>query len=123
MPVVFACAGSSPAGNLAWRVAKELERWGVADMSCLAGIGARKPAFLRKLRGREVWVIDGCPIHCGLGIFDMVDHPLTHHIRLADFGVKKQTPFDEDNGVAQLASRVLERIQHAAVGQTPRPVW
>ncbi len=113
-PIVFACAGSSSAGNLSWHVAKELERRGVAEMSCLAGIGAHKPAFLRKLRDREVWMIDGCPIHCGAGIFDLLDQPPAHHIRLADFGIKKQEPFNEQNDVAELASRVLEQIQHTA---------
>jgi uncharacterized metal-binding protein len=111
-PVVFACAGSSPAGNLSWQVAKELERQGAAEMSCLAGIGARKPAFLRKLRDRQVWVIDGCPIHCGAGIFDLIDRLPDRHIRLADFGVKKQQPLEEPHAIAQSAQRILDDLRN-----------
>lgn len=89
IPIVFACAGCSFAARLSWDLAKALDRRGVAEMSCLAGVGARKPAFLRKLVGRPIWVIDGCPIECGLGIFDLIDYKIDRHIRLAELGIKK----------------------------------
>jgi len=88
-PIVFACAGCSFSAKLSWELAKEQDRRGIAKMSCLAGVGARKKPFLNKLRDREVWVIDGCPIECGLGIFDLIDTPVDRHIRLADLGIRK----------------------------------
>jgi uncharacterized metal-binding protein len=39
--VVYACSGCSDAGELANRIARQLTREGVAEMSCLAGIGGR----------------------------------------------------------------------------------
>jgi len=108
-PIVFACAGCSFAAKLSWELAKELDRRGIAEMSCLAGVGARKKPFLNKLRDREVWVIDGCPIECGLCIFDLIDTPVDHHIRLADLGIKKNA--DPKGGVDMdgLIHRVVEQ--------------
>jgi len=53
-PIAFACAGCSFAAKLSWELAKELDRRGIAEMSCLAGVGARKKPFLSMLRDREV---------------------------------------------------------------------
>lgn len=89
IPVVFACAGRSDAAELTWKLARELDRRGLAEMSCLAGVGAGKAPFLRKIQNRSVWVIDGCPIECGLGIFALRDLPIARHIRLHDLGLRK----------------------------------
>lgn len=92
LPLVFACSGCSSAGQIANHLALELDRRGVAEMSCLAGIGAAKPHFLRKLHDRPVWVIDGCPIECCQGVFDQADEHVDRNIRLYELGVRKNTP-------------------------------
>lgn len=74
-PVVFACSGYSPAGQLANQLALELDRRGIAEMSYLAGLGAEKPAFIKLAERRPVWLIDGCPIECGTGIAGKVHRP------------------------------------------------
>lgn len=107
-PIVFACAGCSFAARLSWDLAKALDTRGIAEMSCLAGVGARKPAFLRKLQGRPVWVIDGCPIECGAGIMDLVGTNVDHHIRLADLGFKKQHEPADGVDMDALVDRVLQ---------------
>lgn len=106
-PIVFACAGCSFVARLAWELAHELDRRGIAEMSCLAGIGARKKVFLNKLRDREVWVIDGCPIECGLGIFDLIECRVDRHIRLAEFGFAKHIEPEGDIDMDALIARVL----------------
>jgi uncharacterized metal-binding protein len=110
LPIVFACSGCSSAGQLANQLAVELDRRGIAEMSCLAGIGANKPHFLKQLVGRQVWIIDGCPIHCSLGVFDQVHEQATVHIRLHDLGVRKNAPLPEGPALEQLIDDVL---QHA----------
>jgi uncharacterized metal-binding protein len=60
-------------------------------MSCLAGIGAKHPTFLRKLEGRESWIIDGCPIECSRGVFKQVDRPYARHIRLHEWASRSTT--------------------------------
>jgi len=110
-PIVFACAGCSFAAKLSWELAKAMDRLGVAEMSCLAGVGAQKKVFLNKLRDREVWVIDGCPIACGLGIFDLIGHRVDRHIRLADYGFRKNEEPDGGVDIDGLVDRVLEGVQ------------
>ncbi len=117
IPVVFACAGRSDAAELTYRLARELDRRGHAEMSCLAGIGAAKKPFLNTIRNRPVWVIDGCPIECGLGIFDLQKLPVTHHIRLVEFGFRKGdidlSTVDMDDLIARILTHVRSAPAHA----------
>src|SRR5690349_7987288 len=84
-PLVFSCSGCSLAGKLADERARDLDRRGDAEMSCLAGIGARRPSFLAELKNREVWVIDGCALECARGVFEQAGqaHAITKHIDAA----------------------------------------
>jgi len=107
LPVVLACAGCSNAGRLSYDVARAIDAWGVAEMSCLAGVAARKPNFVKQLRDRPVWVIDGCPIECARGVCDAVGQPIEAHIRLHHFGVRKHDP-------APTAGRLEELVSTAA---------
>jgi uncharacterized metal-binding protein len=111
IPILFACSGCSNAGQLAGQVALELNRRGVAEMSCLAGVGAAKPLFLKKLRDRQVWVIDGCPVHCSRGVFDQVREHLDVHIRLHDLGIKKNAEPPSGAEFDELIEAVLLQIK------------
>lgn len=82
-------------------------------MSCLAGVGASKQHFLKKLREREVWIIDGCPIECSLGIFSRVQEYVDVHIRLHDLGVKKHAPLPD----AEQFEALVEAARQAASQQ------
>ncbi|NUM53810.1 MAG: putative zinc-binding protein [Candidatus Hydrogenedentes bacterium] len=112
-PLVFACAGCSDVGRLAYDVARELDRRGIAEMSCLAGIAAGKPAFLRKLRGRHLWLVDGCPIECALATFANAGHAIARHIRLADYGFKKNVPIQGWVNIDELIGLVLDAAGRA----------
>lgn len=112
-PIVFACAGCSQVAKLAWELAKELDRRGIAEMSCLAGVGARKPVFLKKIAHRKVWVIDGCPIECGLGIFDLIGLPIDRHIRLAEWGFKKHEGSEDGMDMNAMVARVRLEVEAA----------
>jgi uncharacterized metal-binding protein len=106
--LVFSYPGCSFAGKLADSVARELDQQQLAEMSCLAGVGAKHASFLRKLPGRPVWIIDGCPIECARGVFEQaqqMEH-VTRHVRLHDMGFKKTRPPVEGVDVAKLAQRV-----------------
>ena len=108
-PLVFACSGCSFAGNLADDLARHLDRTGEAEMSCLAGIGARRPSFLAKLHNREVWVIDGCAIECARGVFEQAGRcaSVSQHIRLHDAGIKKHCAPDGGVDLDALARHPL----------------
>jgi uncharacterized metal-binding protein len=89
-PLVFACAGCSPAGKAAYDVAQELTARGAAEMSCLAGVAAELPYFQKQLADRDIWVIDGCPLQCALHVFRKQRREVAEHFRLNEHGVKKQ---------------------------------
>lgn len=106
-PLLFACSGCSNAGAAADQVARLLNAAGVGEMSCLAGVAARKKPFLQKLSDREVWVIDGCPIHCAGGVFEQlegVEPGPIRHIKLHEAGLKKQTPPPDEGELARLCA-------------------
>lgn len=112
-PLVFACSGCSFAGKLTDDLARHLDRTGDAEMSCLAGIGARRPGFLAKLRSREVWAIDGCPIECARGVFEQAGQggAITRHIRLHDLGVKKHQAPNGGVDVDAIAADLTEHVE------------
>jgi uncharacterized metal-binding protein len=103
LPLVYACSGCSHAGRVAYDVAQELTRRAVAEMSCLAGVAAELPVFLRLIEGREVWVIDGCPLECAKGVFDKRAIPVDRHIRLREYGVAKTTGRTGELSAAEIA--------------------
>lgn len=119
IPSVFACSGCSNAGQLSDGVARQLDRRGVAEMSCLPGVGAAKAHFLKKLAEREVWVIDGCPIECSLGVFSVLNEPVDIHIRLHDLGAPLLADADLDALIDALMLRVAE--QKSSVEMSPPP--
>lgn len=110
-PIVFACSGCSPAGQLANAVALELDRRGIAEMSCLAGIGAAKRHFLKQLEGREVWIVDGCPIECSRGVFEQVRKHVDVHVRLHELGVRKADEPPEGAAFEKLMDGVLDQAR------------
>lgn len=112
-PLVFACAGCSHAGRLAYDVAQEMDRRGVAQMSCLAGIGAQKANFLKQLRGRTVWVIDGCPTECAAGVFDNIEQKFDVHVRLHEYGIRKSKPGEQERGANDLTHAILSQKPNA----------
>jgi uncharacterized metal-binding protein len=91
-PIVLACAGCSNAGALSYDLARAIDAAGAAEMSCLAGVAARKHNFVKQLCGRPVWVVDGCPIECARGACEAVGQPVDTHIRLHQLGVRKNDP-------------------------------
>lgn len=110
LPILFACSGCSNAGQLANQLALALDQQGIAQMSCLAGVGAGKPHFLKQLVGRQVWVIDGCPIKCSLGVFDQIRERIDVHIRLHELGIRKNAPLLTECELQRLVDEIVRDI-------------
>jgi uncharacterized metal-binding protein len=79
-------------------------------MSCLAGLACEKKLFLKKIEGREVWIIDGCPIECALGVMDRIRRRADVHIRLHDLGFRKTTPPPEGVDMDRLVEQALAQV-------------
>ena len=108
LPLVYACSGCSSAAQLANHVAIQMDRRGVAEMSCIAGVGGDVPSLVKTARsGRPIVALDGCPLVCvksSLARHGIV--PDRHH-QLDQQGVRKR--LHEDFDPAQ-AGAVIDRV-------------
>ena len=60
-PLVYSCSGCSSAAQMANYLAIQLDRIGIAEMSCIAGVGDNVKKLVRTAQsGRKIIVIDGC---------------------------------------------------------------
>lgn len=91
VPLVYSCSGCSSAAQTANDAALELDRRGVVEMSCIAGVGGDVPSLVKLAKsGRDIIVLDGCPLHCAKSCLARHGVRPTHHFTLSRFGVKKQ---------------------------------
>ena len=100
-PLVYSCSGCSNVAQLANTLAVRLDRAGLAEMSCIAGVGGRVEALVRKAHsGRPILAIDGCPLHCARAC--LAQHGVTPdvHITLSSYGLRKRYREDCSEEVA-----------------------
>jgi uncharacterized metal-binding protein len=113
LPLVYACSGCSSAAQMANDVAVSLDRDGVAEMSCIAGVGGGvAPLVDTATSGREVVVIDGCPLECAKQC--LADHDVTpdRHYTLAAEGVPKEYHTDyDDEQKAELQAEIAADVR------------
>ena len=111
LPLVYSCSGCSSAAQMANWLAIALDRRGLAEMSCIAGVGGDVPKLVRlATSGRPIIGIDGCALACVRNT--LARHgvaPDDYHL-LSDHGLRKryQTDFDMDE-----AERVLDGMAAA----------
>jgi uncharacterized metal-binding protein len=81
-----------------------LDREGLAEMSCIAGVGGDVPALVKAARsGRAVVVLDGCPLYCAKHCLVRHHIPISAHVDLSLAGVKKRLHEDATSGEAARA--------------------
>ena len=108
-PLVYACSGCSSAAQLANHVAVRLDRSGLAEMSCIAGVGGDVPSLVKTARsGRPIIALDGCPLLCVKSSLARHGIVADRHYQLQQYGVRKR--LHEDFDPAQ-ADNVLERVK------------
>jgi uncharacterized metal-binding protein len=107
---VYACSGCSSAAQLANHLAIRLDRLGIAEMSCVAGLGGDVEPIIRIARrgGRPLVALDGCPLHCVRGCLARHGLAPALHVTLTDRGVTKRQHMDFD--VAQ-ADQLLDELR------------
>lgn len=122
-PLVYSCSGCSSAAQMANHLALELDRLGVAEMSCVAGVGGDVPSLVKLAKsGRPVVVVDGCPLVCARSCLARHGVAPTLHWQLGEQGVRKRyhAGFEPEQaqalvavvaeGVAALAPPLLEPV-------------
>jgi len=97
------------AAQMANNIAIQLDRRGIAEMSCIAGVGGNVKKLVHTASsGRKIIVIDGCPLACSRACLG--NHLITAdgHFELTAMGVKKRD--HEDFDMAE-ANQVLKKVE------------
>lgn len=118
LPLVYSCSGCSSAAQLANHVALALDRQGVAEMSCIAGVGGDVPSLLRVAHsGRPIIALDGCPLACVQASLARHRIPVARHYQLQQHGVRKRLHQDYDPAqAAEVLDAVVADLAHAPLG-------
>lgn len=91
LPLVYSCSGCSNLAQLANSLAVRLDRSGLAEMSCIAGVGGGVPALVSKAAsGRAILAIDGCQLHCVKACLAQHGVSADVHVTLSDHGLRKR---------------------------------
>ncbi len=120
LPLVYACSGCSNVAQMANHIAVQLDRRGVAEMSCIAGVGGDVPALVKlATSGRRVVAIDGCPLACSAHCLARHKVVPDIHMQLGELGVRKRQHADFN---PEQADAMLGRaIALIAGGSRPAP--
>ncbi|HWS76422.1 MAG TPA: putative zinc-binding protein [Quisquiliibacterium sp.] len=118
LPLVYSCSGCSSAAQLANHLAIRLDREGLAEMSCIAGVGGGVRSLVRKAteaaqRGRPILAIDGCVLACAKACLAQRGLAPDEHVLLADDGVRKVYHSDYDQAQAEASYQRVERLLRA----------
>lgn len=120
--VVYACSGCSDAGELADRIARQLTREGVAEMSCLAGIGGRVKPLVNKANAAErILAIDGCPLNCTRHTLELAGFKNFDHLELHKFGLRKGSCPVTEEKIATGVAAAKAMLSNAASNTLVQP--
>ena len=90
-------------------IAVQLDRNGIAEMSCIVGVGGNVKKLVKTaLSGRKIITIDGCPLACSRACLSNHSINADGHFELTALGVKKRDHEDFD---LEQARDILRGIQ------------
>lgn len=127
LTLVYSCSGCSSSAQLANRLAVRLDRTGLAEMSCIAGVGGDVPSLVRKAQaaahgGRPILAIDGCALACVRSVLARRGMRPTVHLQLGEHGVRKAYHADVDDAQADaLYDTVSARVSAMNALAAPHP--
>ncbi|MFF5207592.1 putative zinc-binding protein [Streptosporangium sp. NPDC000396] len=108
LPVVYSCSGCSSAAQMANDLAVRLDRMGLAEMSCIAGVGGDVPSLVRvATSGRPILALDGCRLACVLSTLGRHDVVPDEHVVLATYGVRKRKHINYNPEQAEFLLRTV----------------
>lgn len=116
-PLVYACSGCSNVAQLANDVALTLDRTGVMQMSCIAGVGGNIKSIVKLAQsGRPILALDGCKLNCVKQSLALQKVTPTWHIEITQLGYKKQQQLDCDLADSY---RLLQYIYQTTLHTSP----
>ena len=111
LPLIYSCSGCSNVAQLANSVAVEMSHQGLAEMSCIAGVGGGVKPLVRKAQSnRQIIALDGCMLHCVKHCLENQGVKATMHMTLSelDMGLKKRNGilYDEET-----RDRLIQKVE------------
>ena len=97
------CSGGLNVGQVANNAMIELDKGGIGNAYCLAGIGAALSGFIESAKAAKTVVIDGCPVGCAKKAFEKYDITPTQYFVVTEMGIEKKHAFDTFQGETDLA--------------------
>lgn len=105
--ILYTCSGCCIEGEVSDRVGRRLRELGYArcGTSCLAGIGAGYPRFLKAAEeATEVIVIDGCKMACAKMLLKKANITATSYV-LLDMGFSNDQ--DQDTFITGVCQQIM----------------
>lgn len=107
---VYACAGASNVGKIAYDLGIALHEQGLYKLGCASGVGGSIGGFIDSAKSEDNTnlLIDGCPVGCLKKMFDTKDISNYDHIVITEMGVKKEGVFTYDK---EIIPRLINEIK------------
>lgn len=115
--IIYSCSGCSSVAQLANHLALRADREQLAEMSCIAGVGAGVKPLVHKARsGRPLIAIDGCALACARACLAQQGLLPQLHIELSQMGIRKLQHQDFDAADAERMWVLLqEKMQELSI--------
>ena len=108
--LAYSCSGCSSAAQMANEIAVQLDRKGVVEMSCIAGVGGGAVPLVKKAKTADVIIgIDGCPLACVKACLAKEGLKPTIYYELSEMGVKKNAHKSFDSSEAKSIECLMEQ--------------
>lgn len=108
LPIIYSCSGCSSAAQTANYLALQLDRAGIAEMSCIAGLGGDVKKMVNTAKKAEkIIAIDGCVLSCAKATLKRHGLEPATYYQLGEMGVKKVQHADFDKADAD---QVLQQL-------------
>ncbi len=92
--LIASCSGASNVGQAANNAMIELDKQGIGNAFCLAGVGAALSGFIESAKAGKTLVIDGCPTKCGKKAFEKYGITPTQHFVVTEMDIEKNHKFN-----------------------------
>jgi len=110
--VIYSCSGCSSVAQMANSIAVELDKMGIGEMSCIAGVGGGVPSLTKiATAGHRIITIDGCPLRCCQACLERVQVKADQSFVLTDFGVQKRKDSYSRKEAKQIMKKILPMLK------------
>ena len=115
--LIFACSGAADVGEVSDLAARKLNKDGVGNMFCLAGVGGRVGGITDKTKAASrILAIDGCQLDCARLTLEEAGIKNFSHLRITDLGMEKGKTAATPEAVGEVASKAESLLSGEATG-------